>query len=86
MMPIKFYFDAYPEQLWDGVEAGGTWNGFDNVAVTPEVARQIDAFFQREADAGGYTNEDPPIGEMPIGRDGLIDLSNGYATTIASEP
>jgi hypothetical protein len=85
----RFYFDMNPERLFDGVAVGTTWNGFDNVMVTPEVASEIDEFFRRLEDGWGYAPDNPsrsdPIAEMPVGPDGLIDLSNGFATVLDEE-
>ena len=81
MQGIKFSFDD--ETLFDGFAAGGTWNGFDNVKVTPEVAKQIDLHFREMAKRGGYGyDEEDDISRIPVGDDGLIDLSSGYATSI----
>lgn len=85
LKPVKFYFDTYPEQYFDGYRAGGMWNGFDNVCVTQEVAAAIDAFFAAMCAPDGLKNKDDPIVDMPVGKDGLIDLSNGYATVIVRD-
>ena len=77
---ISFYFDMYPERHFVGYAAGGTWNGFDNVKITPQVASAIDAFFH----AADGIDIDERISEIPRDGDGLIDLSNGYATVIVS--
>src|SRR5215475_11750736 len=72
MQGIKFSFDD--ETLFDGFAAGGTWNGFDNVKVTPQVAAQIDLHFREMAKRGGYGyNDEDDISRIPVGDDGLID-------------
>ena len=79
----KFYFDVYPQRYFGCVAAGTFSNAYDNVRVTVEIAREIDAFFAAMAVTshpalGGQ--EDLPITDMPVGPDGLIDLGDGYST------
>ena len=69
---------------------GTTWNGFDNVSVTPEVRDEIAAYFEdaakdrrafRAADAL-ETAEDLRSMEPD---DGLISLAVGFATSILDD-
>lgn len=76
MRAVKFTFDD--GRQFDGFAAGGTWNGFDNVKVTVETAREIDAHFADLIASGDAAR----IAEMPVDGDGLINLSNGFATQI----
>lgn len=75
---INFCFDMYPDRVFEGFRASGTWNGFDNVKVTPLCAGAIDAFFADLIKSGDADR----IEAMPRGEDGLIDLSNGFSTRI----
>ena len=74
MKPCKFTFDDTP--AFDGFSHGSTWNGFDNVAVTPEVIERIKAYFADDADSVDSFNN------LSVGKDGLISLGWGYTTVI----
>jgi hypothetical protein len=76
MTPCKFTFDATP--AFDGFALGSTWNGFDNVSVTPEDRDGIAAYFRREGDTG---TADDLLGIEPE-RSGLICLGWGYVTQV----
>lgn len=79
MKPCKFTFDD--EQVFCGFAYGSTWNGFDNVAVTPEVRCQIIAYFH----AQGADNETlDSFREIEV-VDGLVCLGWGFATQIVEE-
>ena len=78
MKPVKFCFDD--GVIFDGFAVGTAWNGFDNVKVTLAVARAIDEHF-----AEFIASQDcERIAEFELDEDGLIDLSNGYATVIVA--
>lgn len=81
---VKFFFDMLPWQHFDGVAVGTTWNGFDNVRVTPKVAAEIDAFFADLEVDEAPENRSDPIAAMTV-KDGLIDLSNGFTTVIVRD-
>jgi len=66
-------------EVFAGFAVGSTWNGFDNVAVTPEVRAAIVAH-AREID--GQTPDVDDLESLPVDEDGLIDLSNGWATQV----
>lgn len=81
MKPCKFTFDDTP--AFDGFEHGSTWNGFDNVYVTPEVLGLIVVYFKNTGDdetADDLANliNDP----MDSGH---ISLGWGYATQIVRD-
>ena len=79
LQPCKFGFDFGPD--YDGFELGSTWNGFDNVAVLPEVRDQI----ARDLEAEGGDDDIEAVADLralPVGPDGLVYLSHGYATQI----
>ncbi len=84
MRPCRFTFDDSP--VFEGYAHGSTWNGFDNVAVTPAVRQEIVAYFSRNFPV------DPDIEEgnrdmlaiEPMAN-GLISLGWGYATQIVSD-
>lgn len=77
MKACKFTFAD--EQEFEGFAVGTTWNGFDNVRVTPETFEQIKAYF---SEVNGPEDHDPETWSIPVGEDGLVDLSNGFATQI----
>jgi hypothetical protein len=74
MKACKFTFDD--EKVWSGFACGTTWNGFDNVAVTKEIAAEIDRYFE---------GQDCAISEIEPDKNGLISLANGFATQIVYE-
>jgi hypothetical protein len=76
MKPCKFTFDDTP--AFAGFSHGSKWNGFDNVAVTPEVLRDIADYFEHEGDPD--TARDL-LAIAPM-EDGRISLGWGYTTTI----
>ncbi len=75
LKPCKFTFDD--TKAFDGFSHGSTWNGFDNVAVTPQVRDEIVAYFKDEF---GDNCED--MQEIPVGDDGLVSLGWGFSTQI----
>jgi hypothetical protein len=76
MKPCKFTFDNTP--AFNGFAHGSKWNGFDNVAVTPEVLRDIADYFEHEGDP--ETARD--LKEIEPMEDGLISLGGGFTTQI----
>jgi hypothetical protein len=76
MTRCKFVFDDSP--AFEGFAEGTTWNGFDNVRVTPEIAAAIDSYFATQAPQYGFDC----IAEMERCSDGLISLGSGFATQI----
>src|SRR5215213_6648757 len=76
LTPCKFTFDATP--AFDGFALGSTWNGFDDVSVTPEVRDEIAAYFRSEGDAE-MTDD---LLSIEPDENGLICLGGGYATRI----
>lgn len=79
MQPCKFTFDD--ERVFCGYAYGSTWNGFDNVAVTPEVRNEIIAHFK----AQGASEEDlDQFREIEIDN-GLVSLGWGFATQIVRD-
>ena len=81
LRPCKFVFDMYEDRVYDGFALGTTWNGFDNVAVTADVARQMD----REAEWAEDDADAIRFADMPVGDDGLINIGNGWTTVIVDE-
>jgi hypothetical protein len=73
MQPCKFTFDDTP--AFDGFAYGSKWNGFDNVAVTPEELKKIIAYFKDSEE----TVED--LESIKVGDDGLVCLGWGFTTT-----
>ena len=75
---VRFGFDDSP--LHTGYATGSTWNGWDNIKVSAAVRQ---ALVSELASAMG---EDEPtvraLAGLPVGPDGLIDLSYGYACQI----
>lgn len=76
LSPCRFTFDG--QRTFDGFAYGTTWNGFDNVAVTPAVLGEIVGYFAAPDNAEGNADL---LAILPD-ENGLIDLSNGYATQI----
>jgi len=76
MRAVKFTFEGSPE--FDGFAQGTTWNGLDNVSITPEERERIAKWFED----GGDTDTAELLREHPVEENGLLDLSGGYATQI----
>src|SRR5829696_3848959 len=76
MTPCKFTFDATP--AFNGFALGSTWNGFDNVSVTPEVRNEIAAYFRGEGD----TETADDLLSIDPDKNGLICLGWGYVTQV----
>lgn len=74
MRPCKFAFDD--GRAFDGFAHGSTWNGFDNVAVTPAVLDQIKQHFGADLETVDAFNG------LTAGSDGLVSLGWGFATHI----
>lgn len=77
MTACTFIFDVDPDIRYEGFADGTTWNGFDNVAVTPETLATIAENF-RKCDP----EFDPENWEIPPGPNGLCSLAYGFATQI----
>lgn len=75
LTPCRFVFLDSP--IFAGYAYGSTWNGFDNVAVTPAVRDQIVAYF-----SATQPQEDLDSFDIEPDEDGLISLRDGYATEI----
>jgi len=73
LTPCTFTFDD--EINWQGFSEGTTWNGFDNVRVTPDVFESIKAHFL-------HLDDDPEAWDFEPCEDGLISLSYGMATRV----
>lgn len=67
--------EAYPAR-----SLGTTWNGFDNVLVTPETLAEMVAAERAECGADSETAAE--MEALPVNAGGMVDLSNGYATQI----
>jgi hypothetical protein len=81
MQPCKFTFDDSPE--FDGFAHGSTWNGFDNVAVTPAELRRIVQWFAETCpdDTEIAASNRDMLAIAPM-ENGLVSLGWGYATII----
>jgi len=76
----RFTFDDSP--AFDGFSHGNTWNGFDNVAVTPAMRDKIACYFEQLGDSESAT----ALREIPAIEGGdLISLGWGYTTTIVRD-
>lgn len=69
----RFYFGDDP--TYEGFTDGTTWNGFDNIWVTPEVHKQVMADHPIEDPDNNYWDIEPDD-------DGLISYAYGFATSI----
>lgn len=76
MTPCTFTFDETP--AFEGFAHGSTWNGFDNVAVTPAVRDQIAAYFEQDGDPDTAAD----IRSIEPMDNGMISLGWGYTTQI----
>ena len=73
----RFTFD-YAE--WFGGWADGTtWNGWDNVTVTPDTLARIVAYLEFEGEDAGVLAE---MRALPV-VDGVVSLANAYATKVS---
>lgn len=79
LRPVRFYFGDDP--TYDGFADGSTWNGFDNVMVTPKVHKEIKNYFLNVCK---YDPEEMHLPAEPNAL-GLYDYSNGFATSIDDE-
>ena len=73
MKPCTFLVSDYAER-WPGYSEGTTWNGFNDVSVTPETLARL-----KEAFAG---DGDPEDWDIPLGENGLVSLAGGFMTVI----
>lgn len=74
LRPVLFHFDE--TRSFPGVTDGTRWNGFINVRVLPETLAEIQTHF-----VNLYRDDsDDPDNWPPVGEDGLVDLSGGFAT------
>lgn len=84
LKPCRFYFGDDP--TFEGFTDGTTWNGFDNVWVTPEVHKQIIQHFEAECRMLNYSNvetiEQMKTFNIEPDDDGLISYAMGFATSI----
>jgi hypothetical protein len=78
MPKCHFVFDDSP--LFAGFAYGSKWNGFDNVAVTPEEMVKIISHFSDSPE----TLEE--FKSLEVGEDGLLCLGWGFATQIVEQP
>lgn len=86
-LPACQFYDAGDTNLWDGFDEGGEWNGFDNVAVTPETFNKMLAKWIEEAPDGDDCQWVEDIREergTPDER-GLCSMAFGYCFTINKE-
>jgi len=74
----RFSFNGDGEAVYSGVAHGTTWNGFDNVSVTPEVRDLIAADFKV---GGAEAEEVDDILALPIAN-GLVSFAGGYTCVI----
>jgi len=58
------------DRVWPGFADGETWNGFDQIYVTPETRDAIAAYCLT---AGGQDQSDD-LNTMPLTPDGLVDM------------
>jgi len=73
--PCTFYFGDDP--TFEGFTDGTTWNGFDNIWVTPEVHEKVLAHFNAI-----YDPSEHGLNEVQIDGSGLYSYANGFATSV----
>lgn len=71
-------FSFGDDMTFVGFDNESTWNGFDNVRVTPAMHEKIRHYFLVEC---GYHPEEVQL-DVELDDQRLIDYSNGFATTI----
>ena len=76
LSPCRFYI-GNPDVIYDGFTDGTTWNGFDNVMVSPKTHKKIIEYFGDDVVDELLT--------MKINNDGLFDYSNGFITQILNK-
>lgn len=74
-----FYFTHAP--TYPCHPMGSTWNGFDNVKISPDVRAMIVADWLADAGDDDGTMR-AQLAEIPAGPDGLIPVADGWATTV----
>lgn len=75
---VRFGFDDNP--LHTGYATGSTWNGWDNIKVSAPTRAALVS--ELAAEMG---EDEPTVGDLarlPVGQDGLVDLSHGYACQV----
>ena len=81
MKPCYFTLEGI-DKPFPGITDETTWNGFDNVWVTPTTHAQIVVELRELAKKHGWDKEDlSGIDELPVGDNGYVSLANGYCTT-----
>jgi len=92
MRSVIFTFDA--ERGFDGFTDGTTWNGWDNVWVTPKVRDAIVAYFRETYPDSPDTEEAnldmlalPTSAEhgFMVDGDGLVSFARCYTTSIVED-
>jgi hypothetical protein len=78
--PVRWTFDDGPE--FDGFANGTTWNGFDNIWVTPEMHDRVMDWLSVDGNSDEETLS--MFAEMIPGPDGLISYAYGFATQVAA--
>lgn len=76
LTPCKFSFNDSPS--FEGFAHGSQWNGFDNVAVTPEVRDLIATYFTIDGDPETAAD----LRALETMDNGLVSFGWGYTTTI----
>jgi hypothetical protein len=83
LKPCKFTFDDTPS--FDGFDLGSTWNGFDNVSVTPTERERIAAYFKNLYGDDYQEAVGDDLESIEVGQDGLVCLGWGFATQIVRD-
>ena len=78
--PCKFTFDD--DRVFEGFSHGSTWNGWDNVSVTPAVRDEIVAHFRATWPGDDDDNGNNDMLALEPDERGLICLGWCYTTTI----
>jgi len=72
MKKCKFTL-GFSDEIYDGYFHGTYWNGFENISVKASVFNKLKAKFPDD-----FTS-------VSMGKDGLFNLSGGYATSMVEE-
>jgi hypothetical protein len=83
LKPCKFTFDDTP--AFDGFDLASTWNGFDNVSVTPAEREKIVAYFKRLFGDDYQEAVGGDLESIELGPHGLVCLGWRFATQIVRD-
>lgn len=75
----RWHFDG-ASRVFDGFTDGTTWNGWDNVQVTPETHADVIAWFEANGDDASAFRE------MEVEPNGRVSYAYGWCCTVLPDP